>query len=127
MFKIQQNKEKLVLVLVIDEQDESLADIIKKFKNTSDYKNALKDFKVNVIVNGTMSEFSTEVQPGEDLEECMQRLRCARLAIYNLLYQLEKKEDELPKKEEADTCPFDKLLDKCEVMVVIIPNHYDND
>jgi chromosome condensin MukBEF MukE localization factor len=125
MFKIQQNKEKLVLVMTQDEQDDNFANALKKFEKHKRFRNILKDFRVKVAVNEAVSEFSTEIQDGQDLSEAMQRLVSAKLATYSLFHQLEQEESEENKEEDA--CPFDELLDKCEAIVVIIPNSHDDD
>ena len=68
-----------------DEYNDNFANALKKFKKTSEYRNLLEDFRVKVVVNGTVSEFSTEIQEGQDLSEGTQRLVSAKLTIYNLL------------------------------------------
>ena len=99
-----------------DEYDDTFQKAIKKFSNHKNFQNVLKDFNVKVDANKNISEFSTEIQPEKDLAEYTKRLVSAKLAIYNLLYRLEREDKERNKGE--DTSLFDKLLDRVVVIAL---------
>ena len=117
MFKIKFDKKKFNLVMTQDEQDENFENALRKFEDREEFQNALKDLRVKVTTDGTTSEFSTEIQPEEDLAEYAKKLVIAKMDIYNLLHRLEL-EEEAKSKTNTGTSFYDKLLDKVAVIAL---------
>lgn len=97
-----------------DEKDSNFANALKKFEKHKDFVNTLKDLKVKVNANGNISEFSTEIESGEDLQKAVQKLDNAKVAIYHVLHRLEGEEN--PK--EMDNL-IDKFLDRMVVLAIM--------
>ena len=114
MLKIEKEKEKLILVMTQDEKDSNFANALKKFGKHKDLLNTLKDLKVKVNANDNISEFSTEIESGEDLQKAVQKLDNAKVAIYHVLHRLEAEENP----GEMDNL-IGKLIDRMVVFAIM--------